>query len=338
MGRSFVQLGIIEYNRGNYTRAISFFDSAQYNVTKAQDLIVQQVVLQFKTNTYSKLGQTDSAFALLSKHIQVKDSVQSRMNHEMILNMKWDQALEKKEDQIIYLKEKSEILDSRNRAQRRFRIWLFIGLAAMTVLAILVFKLLQERNKSLLQEKKFRNLDNEQAKMKIVNEKKIREMQEKTYQMELELKNRELTTLVMEIGQKSQDIQDIHKKIKTLEETIKPDSKLELNMLKELRVISKQLNMESGKEKEWQQFKLQFEQVHSSFFENLKNRHPDLTAYDLKLCAFFHMNLGIKQVSNILNVSYDAVKKQRTRTRKKMHLDSETNLLNYLNAMSSKKL
>ena len=329
IGRSYIQYGRL-VQRTDFEAALKYYDSAEVNLEQAQDLIVLGGAYQNKSRMFKELDQPDSALIYYKKHIKLKDSIKKRQNYDKIVSMEWEMDAEKKERQISFLNEKSQILDSKNRAEKRSKTWLVIALIALGVLTFLIYQLFKQRNKSLLKEKKFRLLDNERAKMKI----EIQEMKEKALQMELEIKNKELTTLVMEISQKSTDIQEIHQKIKTLEDTIKPDSKLEMNMLQELRGISRQLKTESGKENEWQQFKLHFEQVHNSFFQNLKNNHPDLTAYDLKLCAYFHMNLGIKQVSNILNISYDAVKKQRTRMRRKMGLDAEVNLLHYLNEMS----
>lgn len=317
LGRSYIQYGRVIQKTRDFETALKYYDSAHFNLEKAQDLIVLNGAYQQKSRMFNNLGYPDSALIYFKKHVRLKDSIKKRKSYEEIVNMEWQMDADKKEKRISFLKEKSKILDSKNRAERRSRTWLTTALITLGILTILVYQLFKQRNKSLSQEKKLRSLDQANAKL------------------ELELKNRELTTLSMEISSKSQDIKDIHAKIKELEETIKPDSKLEMNMLKELRGISRQLKTEASKEKEWQQFKLQFEQVHGSFFDKLKQNHPTLTAYDLKLCAYFHMNLGIKQVANILNVSYDAVKKQRTRMRKKMNLNPETNLLIYLNKMSS---
>jgi DNA-binding CsgD family transcriptional regulator len=337
LGRSYIQYGRVLQTEKKFDIALKYYDSSQVNLTQAEDIIVLNGAYQNKSLMFKKLGALDSSLIYFKKHVKLKDSIKKRQNYDEIVSMEWQLDAEQKERKISFLHEKSRILDSKNQAEQRSKIWLFTALGTMTFLTILIFQLFKQRNKSLTQEKKLRELDRKQATQEFRHQEEINEMSERQHKLELGIKNKELTTLTMEISQKSQNITDIHQKIKGLEETIKPDSKIEFDMLNELRGISKQLKFESGKEKEWQQFKLHFEQVHSSFFDNLKNTHPSLTAYDLKLCAYFHMNLGIKQVANIMNVSYAAIKKQRTRMRKKMNLYSKTSLLNYLNSLSDTK-
>lgn len=334
LGRAYFQLGRIQGRRKDYNLALQSLDSAQTNLIEAEDLIVLNNVHMKKAAIYNKLNLVDSSFRHYRTHIRYKDSIDKRENYALIIDMEWNQELERKEKSISFLREKSEIMNLKEAADQRARIWLFVVLGVVMLLAIFLYQLFKQRNKSLRQERKFRVLDKKQSEQEIRHQEQIGEMATKQHQLELEIKNKELTSLTMEISQKSQNITDIHQKIKGIQETIKPDSALELNTLKELRGISRQLKTDSGKEKEWQQFKLHFEQVHTSFFDNLKNKHPELTSYDLKLCAYFHMNLGIKQVANIMSVSYDAIKKQRTRMRKKMELASEMSLLNYLNSVS----
>ncbi|MBN4073109.1 hypothetical protein JYT74_03600, partial [Crocinitomix catalasitica] len=163
-----------------------------------------------------------------------------------------------------------------------------------------------------------------------LHEQALRAVQREKFDLQLELKNKELTTLTMQMLKKSEDMSGLQENLKGLEEKVMSNTTQDLNLVHSIRSISREIKSSMGQDQEWDQFRLYFEQVHENFFTQLKNKHPRLTAYDLKLCAYFHMNLGIKQVANIMNVSHDAIKKQRTRMRKKMGLKNEVNLLNYL--------
>jgi len=79
-------------------------------------------------------------------------------------------------------------------------------------------------------------------------------------------------------------------------------------------------------DKDWDQFKLHFEEVNPGFFYNLKENYPELSQNDLKLCAYYRINLNSKEISRILNVSPAAVQKSRYRLRKKMNIPSEMEL------------
>ena len=50
-------------------------------------------------------------------------------------------------------------------------------------------------------------------------------------------------------------------------------------------IIKNSLNIDN----EWDKFKMHFEKVHPNFFEKLKQKCPDLTDENLKLCAYIKM-------------------------------------------------
>lgn len=53
---------------------------------------------------------------------------------------------------------------------------------------------------------------------------------------------------------------------------------------------------------DWKKFKLHFEQLHPNFFEDLKTKHPTLTNNEVRLCAYFHINLSPKEIAALLNI------------------------------------
>ncbi|MFY0591814.1 helix-turn-helix transcriptional regulator [Roseivirga sp.] len=52
--------------------------------------------------------------------------------------------------------------------------------------------------------------------------------------------------------------------------------------------------------------------------DNLKQHHPHLTAYDLRLCTYLKANLSTKEIATLLNITPDSVKKAKHRLRKKI--------------------
>jgi ligand-binding sensor domain-containing protein len=73
-------------------------------------------------------------------------------------------------------------------------------------------------------------------------------------------------------------------------------------------------------------FKTYFDEANEELFRRLKEKYPDLTTYDLRLCAFIKMNLSTKEISSILNISFRGAEVSRYRLRKKMDLPREINL------------
>jgi DNA-binding CsgD family transcriptional regulator len=77
-------------------------------------------------------------------------------------------------------------------------------------------------------------------------------------------------------------------------------------------------------------FAQHFDKVHSGFVSDLKIKHADLSANELKLCTFLRMNLSSKEIALLLNITVRGVEISRYRLRKKLKLTKEVNLFDYL--------
>ena len=80
----------------------------------------------------------------------------------------------------------------------------------------------------------------------------------------------------------------------------------------------------------WEQFAVHFDKVHSNFLVSLKSAYPNLTASDLKLCAYLRLNLTSKEIAQIMNITIKGVELGRHRLRKKLQIPTEINLVNFL--------
>lgn len=65
---------------------------------------------------------------------------------------------------------------------------------------------------------------------------------------------------------------------------------------------------------------LELESSNSRFQDRLKHQYPVLTPYDLRLCTYLKSNLTTKEISLLLNITPDSVKKAKHRLRKKLSL------------------
>lgn len=69
-----------------------------------------------------------------------------------------------------------------------------------------------------------------------------------------------------------------------------------------------------------------FEKVYPNFGKSLLNEHPEITAGDVKLCAFIRLNLSSKEIAQLLNITPESVNKARYRLRKKLNLTAQEDL------------
>ena len=72
------------------------------------------------------------------------------------------------------------------------------------------------------------------------------------------------------------------------------------------------------------------EGVNKEFVQRIKKIHPNLTKTDLEICTYLRMSLERKEIARLRATSVDAVKKSRYRLRKKLALDTGTDLVTYL--------
>lgn len=80
----------------------------------------------------------------------------------------------------------------------------------------------------------------------------------------------------------------------------------------------------------WAEFETRFESVHENFNIKLVNQFPELTPGERKLCALLRLNLSSKQIASITSQNPSSVDMARYRLRKKLNLDQEVNIIDFL--------
>ena len=75
----------------------------------------------------------------------------------------------------------------------------------------------------------------------------------------------------------------------------------------------------------------EFNIVHNNFIKNIRSRYPSLTTNELLLCAYIKMNLATKEIAPLMNMSVRGVETIRYRMRKKLSLEREESLTDFLN-------
>lgn len=136
-------------------------------------------------------------------------------------------------------------------------------------------------------------------------------------------KNRELAQIAMQIAHKNEFVTRLRKSFAQLVEFLAPENKIRAQEI--LKTIDQEMKFDD----EWDRFRLHFDEVHGNLLRRLKESFPALTPYDLKLCAYIRLNLSSKDIARILNVTPRAIEISRWRLRKKLGIDSETNLVEF---------
>jgi DNA-binding CsgD family transcriptional regulator len=86
-------------------------------------------------------------------------------------------------------------------------------------------------------------------------------------------------------------------------------------------------------ETSWREFEYRFARVHESFYDTLDAQFPDLTPAERKVCAMLKLNMSSKEIAAITMVRPESVDTARSRIRKKLDIDKDENLTEFLNRL-----
>ena len=81
---------------------------------------------------------------------------------------------------------------------------------------------------------------------------------------------------------------------------------------------------------DWIDFKTLFEKSYPNYLAQLRNRHPELSESEERLFLFLKLKLTRNETAVILGISEDSVKKTRSRLRKRLVLEQEASLEEYV--------
>lgn len=215
---------------------------------------------------------------------------------------------------------------SENMASYAFSIarpW-YLSVLAMIIYAVFLialFSAIQVYNRKHYRKQKQTLIETNQRKLELANyenERKIMKLQNEKLQQDVESKSRELAASTMNIVKKNELLTAIKKELKA-------DSQEE-ELKSVIKIIDKNLNPK----KDWEFFKEAFNNADKDFLKKMKQLHPKLTPNDLKLCAYLRLNLSSKEIAPLLNISVRSVEIKRYRLRKKMGLEHEEGLVEYV--------
>jgi ligand-binding sensor domain-containing protein len=163
-------------------------------------------------------------------------------------------------------------------------------------------------------------------------EKEIVRLKNEKLEADVNYKDKELSTMTMHLVQRNKLLTRIKEVISiVIKSDDIPDGSGSLRHL--VRLIR---DVEKG-DHDFDQLTLHFNNVNNEFFNKLKDRFPGLSQNDLKFCAYLRMNLSSKEMAQMMNVTIKAIEVGRYRLRKKLSIQSDINLYEFLTDISRDK-
>lgn len=202
-----------------------------------------------------------------------------------------------------------------------FKSWWFKSILLL-VLVYLIYSIYMSRVKQI--RRKFDFQEKQFQSNKIESEKEIIKLQKDRLDTELEYTNKELASITMNILQKNEKMITIRDQLLELIPGADKD------VQRKLKLITKEIEDDLESENKWDRFESKFDIIHDNFLKRFTEKYPKITHKDLKMCAFIRMNISNKEIANLLNITLRSVESSRYRIRKKMELDSEVNLNDFI--------
>ena len=290
------------------SKAITFLNRAQdiietekINNPKSYKPLYQSFIKAYIQQNDSKKSQF-----YLSKYLQLEDSLYGVKGlNDLLLNHS-DYQLAKIENELIVERFDAEIksqeieaLNTKNEISTLRITILIIAIIFIVLISIVLYLKVKS--------------DGERKR-------KAQELENKLLELENAKTSERLTQSLLGLQRKKEFSEELINRISEIKSIERKDvNAMKLFINNELEIDESTIEMErfiseTGKE----------------FFLNLETLHPDLTEADIKFTALIRMNLSIKQIAVIKNITPQSVKIAKNRLSKKLNLEPGSSIYDYL--------
>jgi DNA-binding CsgD family transcriptional regulator len=151
------------------------------------------------------------------------------------------------------------------------------------------------------------------------------ELRQSSLEKELDTKSYELMLTIRYLINKNEILTELQKEVNAIKEH---SSKYPIKNLRSMeRIITEGLDTQT---EDWKNAMKSLKLSQQGFFKKLMEQYPKLTPHDLRLCSYLRMNFSTKEIARLLNNSPRAIEISRYRLRKKMNLNHDVNLTDFL--------
>lgn len=235
--------------------------------------------------------------------ITIKDSFYSFEREQIVKSLEVQFEVSEKNRKLELVSAEQKVAELTNY----LLITLLILLVGIFSIVYFFLKRINTRDKQLLKTK--------EELFRLMEEQRI--LKEQQFQNDIDHKESQLSAITIQMLEKNELLDEI----KTILNKKEPTSEKEIKKL-----VSKYTIQDNS----WKDFDNYFESVNKNFYTRLKSKYPEISSNDLKICALIKLNLSIKEMASILNISPDSVKTARHRLRKKLQLSTEENLTDFI--------
>lgn len=254
-------------------------------------------IVQFQKEIAELTKDQAEEFRLRKKIDTLKKALENLDGEEAIAKINWDTQKEIFQAQIESEKEKSEKESVQKIAALVFSLF-------MIVLIISIVRFLKTKHKAEKSEFDKKMLSLVLDKVNSENKLNASEQTIQSYRTYLSEKNQQIKTLEIEI-----------EKIKNTSSSDYETRKSDLQRLLDSHLMTQE---------NWEKFRLAYIQEYAEDYRQIQEHFPDLTDSNLRIIILSRLGMSNSEMSGILGVTVEAVKKARQRLRKKYENDTNS--------------
>lgn len=227
-----------------------------------------------------------------------------------------------------------QVLDKKLIPFRVAAPWYFTWYAIVTyvlLLGLLIY-VVTSWQKLVLRKQKKMMLLKEQNSLRQQTEKhkqQIMVIEQKRMKAEYDQLKQQLKSKTIELANKAKDNEEKNRMLLTLKEKCEKAQQnpalFEMKWREMQRILDSYLKIQDNT------FEIQMDELHQEFFKKLKEKFPELSNNDLRLCAYLKIGLNSKEIAELLNIQPSSFYISRSRLRKKLSLKPEEDLYTFLN-------
>lgn len=203
-------------------------------------------------------------------------------------------------------------------------IYLLTGTAILYLIFVWQKKMFKKQREKLvaIHEKTLK----EQAEK---HQKQMVNLQKEKFESEFDQLEKQLKQKTIELAKKAKENEEKNRLLKELKSKIvkiQNNPELAATEWKEVHhALDSYINRED------RTFEIQIDELHQELYQRLAESFPELTVNDLRLCAYLKLGFTSKEIAEFMSIQPSSVYISRSRLRKKLDLDREENLHNFLN-------
>ncbi|MBX2871769.1 MAG: tetratricopeptide repeat protein [Saprospiraceae bacterium] len=298
MGDTYLGLNDMERAEQHYQEALQI--SSQYNSHKDFSPLIHQRL----SDLYLERGNYLEAYNRLKAEKTLDEAYFDSRSEKNRPLLEIQDAYRAEQDRITELLQEKRMTDLEHQNSLWFlqRIILLVCILFVILISVLYFNYVRTKHRT------------EKQMIKRERELEIQNVNEL-----IEIKNKELAASTLKLIEKDEFLSNLKDKL--------AQQNGDLNA-KSVKQIVRSINSNSSQN--WEEFEARFITVNQDFYQRLEDKFPKLTQGDKRLCALIKLDFSSKDMAKLMGISVESVHTNRYRLRKKLDLERDINLTEFI--------